>query len=262
MRFPDSPKGILIDLAGVLHVGESAIPGAADALSRLRMTGLPLRFLTNTTRSPRSQIVALMQRIGLDVRTEEVLTAALATRSYLQQRGLRPHYLIHPAIVEDMGESDPDPNVVVLGDAGDDFTYANMNAAFRLLMRGLPLVVMARNRYFKEGDGLSLDMGAYVVGLEYSAGVTAQVIGKPARAFFETALFDMSVLAQDAVMIGDDVNDDVGAAQRAGIAGVLVRTGKFRPGDDVLPHVQPALVANDFAAAVDVLLQRIRKPKV
>lgn len=258
MRLPDPLKGILIDLAGVLHVGEAALPGAVEALARLRASGLPLRFLTNTTRSPRSQILALMQRIGLDVRPEEVLTAALATRRYVQQRGLRAHYLIHPAIVEDMGESDPNPNVVVLGDAGDDFTYARMNAAFRLLMQGLPLVVMARNKYFREADGLSLDMGAYVVGLEYSAGVTAQVIGKPARAFFETALLDMGVLAQDAVMIGDDVNDDVGAAQNAGVAGVLVRTGKFRPGDDRLPHVQPALVADDFAAAVEVLLARMR----
>lgn len=257
MRLPEHLKGVLIDLAGVLHVGEAALPGAVDALRRLRSAGLPLRFLTNTTRSPRSQILALMQRIGLDVRPEEVLTAALATRRYVQQRGLRPHYLIHPAIVEDMGESDPNPNVVVLGDAGDDFTYARMNAAFRLLMQGLPLVVMARNKYFREADGLSLDMGAYVVGLEYSAGVTAQVIGKPARAFFETALLDMGVLAQDAVMIGDDVNDDVGAAQNAGVAGVLVRTGKFRPGDDALPHVQPGLVADDFAAAVEVLLQRM-----
>ncbi|MDR3410031.1 MAG: TIGR01458 family HAD-type hydrolase [Formivibrio sp.] len=257
MRLPEPIKGVLIDLAGVLHVGEAAVPGAVEALARLRATGLPLRFLTNTTRSPRSQILALMQRVGLDVRPEEVLTAALATLKYVQRRGLRPHYLIHPAIIEDMGESDPDPNVVVLGDAGDDFTYARMNAAFRLLMQGLPLVVMARNKYFREADGLSLDMGAYVVGLEYSAGVTAQVIGKPARAFFEMALLDMGVLAQDAVMIGDDVLDDVGAAQLAGVAGILVRTGKFRKGDDQLPHVQPALVADDFSAVVDVLLSRM-----
>ncbi len=257
MQLPDSPKGILIDLAGVLHIGDTAIPGAIEAMQRLRATGIPLRFLTNTTRSPRSQILALMQRLGFDVRTEEVLTAALATRKYIQQRGLRPHYLIHPAIAEDMGDSDPDPTVVVLGDAGDDFTYAKMNAAFRLLMQGLPLVAMARNRYFKEADGLSLDMGAYVTGLEYSANVTAQVIGKPARAFFETALLDMKVFAQEAIMIGDDVNDDVGAAQRTGIAGILVRTGKFQPGDDQLPHVQPALVADDFASAIEVLLERI-----
>lgn len=257
MRLPETIKGVLIDLAGVLHVGEEALPGAVEGLARLRASGVPLRFLTNTTRSPRSLIVALLQRVGLDVRTEEVLTAALATRKYIEQRGLKPHYLIHPAIIEDMGPSSPEPDVVVLGDAGDDFTYARLNAAFRLLMRGLPLVVMARNRYFREADDLSLDMGAFVVGLEYSAGITSTVIGKPARAFFETALADMHVLAQDAVMIGDDVNDDVGAAQRAGIAGVLVRTGKFRPGDDVLPQVQAGLVADNFTAAVDALLARI-----
>lgn len=257
MQIPSSLKGILIDLAGVLHVGDSALPGAPEALARLRSTGVPLRFLTNTTRSPRREILALMQRTGLDVRPEEVLTAALATRKYLQQQGLRPHYLIHPAIVEDMGESDPAPNAVVLGDAGEDFSYARMNAAFRYLMQDMPLIAMARNKYFREADGLSLDMGAYVAALEYSAGVKAQVIGKPAREFFETALLDMGVAAHEAVMIGDDVHDDVGAAQQAGIAGVLVRTGKFRPGDDSLAEVQPALIADDFSAALQALWPRL-----
>lgn len=258
MRRPDSLKGILIDLAGVLHVGDDLLPGADQALSRLRATGLPLRFLTNTTRTSRREVVALLQSLGLDIQTHEVLTAALATRKLLQNQGLRPYYLIHPNIEEDMGECDPNPNVVVLGDAGDGFTYAHMNAAFRLLMQGLPLVAMARNRYFREGSGLSLDMGAYVSALEYSSGVTAQIVGKPARSFFETALVDIGVLAQNAVMIGDDVTDDVGAAQKAGIAGILVRTGKFRPGDDQLPHIQPTVVADDFTEAVAHLLAWLR----
>jgi HAD superfamily hydrolase (TIGR01458 family) len=235
-------------------VGEHAIPGAADALARLRAAGLPLRFLTNTTRSPRQAIVALLQDLGFHLVPEEVHTAALATRQLVQARGLRPHWLVHPDIAAEMGPSDPEPDAVVLGDAGPHFTFDGLNAAFRLLMAGRPLIAMARNRYFKEPDGLTLDLGAFVAALEYGAGVTAEIVGKPAAPFFLGPLAELGVAPGEAVLIGDDLRDDIGGAQAVGIPGILVRTGKFRPGDEADPAVRPALVVDDFSAAVGVLL--------
>lgn len=252
---PATPKAVLIDLAGVLHVGDQAIPGAVDALARLRAAGLPLRFLTNTTRSPRQAIVDLLVGLGFDVAADEVQTAALATRHLVQSRGLRPHWLVHPDIAAEMGPSDPNPDVVVLGDAGPHFTFDGLNHAFRLLMTGCPLIAMARNRYFKEPDGLTLDLGAFVAALEYGAGVTAEIVGKPAAPFFLGPLAELDVAPGEAVLIGDDLRDDIGGAQAVGIPGILVRTGKFRPGDEADPTVRPALVVDDFGAAVAVLLR-------
>lgn len=249
-----SAKAVLIDLAGVLHAGDLVIPGAVEALQRLRQSGLPLRFLTNTTRSPSAAVIAKLNAMGFDIHAGEVQTAVLATRKLVAQRGLKPHYLVHPAIAEEIGPSSPDPDVVVLGDAGPYFTYDALNTAFRWLMGGLPLIAMAKNRYYMDGESLALDMGAYVQGLEFSAGVKAEIVGKPARPFFETALADLGIAAQDAVLIGDDLTDDIAGAQSAGIPGVLVRTGKFRPADENHPEIRPAQVVDDFAAAVDLLL--------
>lgn len=248
------PQAVLIDLAGVLHTGDEAILGAVSALQRLRESGLPLCFLTNTTRSPSSTVIAKLLRMGFDIRPGEVQTAVVATRKLVELRGLKPHYLVHPDIVEEIGPGSSVPDAVVLGDAGPYFTYEALNTAFRLVMQGLPLLVMARNRYFMETDGLSLDMGAYVAGLEYSTGVKAEIVGKPALPFFEAALAGLGVPAQQAVLIGDDLADDIGGAQAAGIPGILVRTGKFRAGDDQHAEIKPALVVDDFAAAVDKLL--------
>ena len=180
--------------------------------------------------------------------------AALAARTLVHSRGLRPLWLVHPDIADEMGESSEDPNIVVLGDMGPYFTYPILNHAFRLLMDGVPLMAMARNRYFMEPDGLSLDMGAFVAGLEYSAGVTAEITGKPAPAFFNAALSELGLSAADTVLIGDDLSDDIGGAQAVGIPGILVRTGKFRPGDDTNPDIRPAAVFDNFAAAVDAIL--------
>lgn len=255
MRLPAQPGAVLVDLAGVVHVGSDAVPGAATALARLRAAGLPLRFLTNTTRSPREAIVALLQGLGFDIAADEIQTAARATRQVVDRRGLRPHYLIHPDIAGEMGPSHSQPNAVVIGDAGAHFTFDGLNTAFRLLMQGMPLIAMARNRYFRETDGLTLDLGAFVAALEYAAGIEAEVIGKPARPFFDGALQELGVEPAAAVLIGDDLRDDIGGAQRAGIAGILVRTGKFRAQDERDEDVRPALVVDDFTAAVDAILR-------
>ena len=254
MTTPLNPRAVLIDLAGVLHTGDEAIAGSVAALQRLRASGLPLCFLTNTTRSPSSTVIARLLRMGFDIRPGEVQTAVVATRKLVEMRGLKPHYLVHPDIVAEIGPGSPTPDVVVLGDAGPFFTHEALNTAFRLVMQGLPLLAMARNRYFMEADGLSLDMGAYVAGLEYSTGVKAEIVGKPARPFFEAALAGLGVSAEQAVLIGDDLADDIGGAQAAGIPGILVRTGKFRPGDDQHAEIKPVLVVEDFAMAVDTLL--------
>lgn len=250
-----SPKAVLIDLAGVLHTGDEALPGAVLALARLRASGLALRFLTNTTRTPSNILFAKLQRMGFTLAAGEIQTAALAARTLVRRRRLKPLWLVHPDIAAEMGDSAVDPDVVVLGDMGEHFTYPVLNRAFRLLMDGLPLMAMARNRYFMEADGLSLDMGAFVAGLEYSAGISAEVTGKPAAPFFEAALAELGVAAADAVLIGDDLADDIGGAQAAGIPGILVRTGKFRPGDDAHPEIRPAAVVDDFTAAVNAIIR-------
>lgn len=254
MTLLKQPRAVLVDLAGVLHVGDQAVPGAVAALDRLRDSGLPLRFLTNTTRSPRSAILDLLRSLGFSASTDEIHTAVVATRQLVRERGLAPHYLVHPDIAAEVGPSHPRPDAVVLGDAGPHFTFDRLNIAFRLLMDGLPLIAMARNRYFKEADGLTLDMGAYVTALEYAAGARAEVVGKPAAPFFLGPLAELGVAPAEAVLIGDDLRDDIGGAQAAGIPGILVRTGKYRPTDEADPEIRPAVVADDFAAAVAAIL--------
>lgn len=254
MSLPANPKALLIDLAGVLHVGDQIIPGSIEALARLRAAGFKLVFLTNTTRTPRRTLVAKMNALGFALHDEELLTAPGATLNLVRTRKLHPYWIVHPDLADEVGPSASEPDAVVLGDAGPYFDYAQLNTAFRLVMRGLPFIAMARNRHFKEEDGLSLDMGAFVAGLEYSTGVQAEIAGKPAAPFFQAALDTAGVSADEAIMIGDDLRDDIGGAQAAGIAGVLVRTGKYTPADEHNPDIRPAVIDNDFASFAARLL--------
>jgi ribonucleotide monophosphatase NagD (HAD superfamily) len=84
------------------------------------------------------------------------------------------------------------------------------------------------NRWWQTADGPRLDAGAFVAGLEYVAQVEAEVVGKPTAAYFEAALAELDSRPSEAVMVGDDVEADIGGAKQIGMRGVLVRTGKFR----------------------------------
>jgi HAD superfamily hydrolase (TIGR01458 family) len=161
-------RGLICDIGGVLHVGATLLPGAADAVRRLRAVGLPLRFLTNTTRRTRRAVIGELARAGLELRVEEVLSAPLATRRYLEAQRLHPLLLVHPGVEEELADlAGEPPDAVVVGDAGEAFTYARLNRAFRLLLDGAPLLAMARNRYFQEArvtpGGLVMDDLAAVV---------------------------------------------------------------------------------------------------
>jgi HAD superfamily hydrolase (TIGR01458 family) len=252
---PQPITGVLVDLAGVVYQGETLLPGVIDALSRLKQHIPHVRYLTNTTRSTRRSLVGRLVKLGLKIDDEEVFSAPQAARQLLHQRDLRPLLLIHPDLRPDFADLLTDnPTAVVLGDTGPSLTYDGLNRAFRLLMNGCPLIAMGRNRYFREDSGLSLDAGPFTAALEYAAGIKAEVVGKPAADFFHRALADADCPASEAVMIGDDVQDDVCGAIAAGLRGILVRTGKYRPGDESRLPEENASVADNLAAAVEQIL--------
>ena len=124
------------------------------------------------------------------------------------------------------------PDYVLVGDLGDGFTYARLNAAFRLLADGAQLLALQKNRYWRKEDGLSLDAGPFVAALEYASGKSATVVGKPERDFFRLALEDMGLEPHEVAMVGDDAEADVAGAQAAGLIGIQVRTGKYHPEDE------------------------------
>ena len=148
----------------------------------------------------------------------------------------------------------PPPDVVLIGDAGLNFDYEALNHCFRLLLDGLPLLAMGCNRYFRDDGGLNLDLGPFVAALEYAAELEAIILGKPASEFFLAAVNSLELPPQDVVMVGDDAEMDVRGALAAGLRGVLVRTGKYRHGDEAKVEPLGGRVFDDIDAVVDYIL--------
>jgi HAD superfamily hydrolase (TIGR01458 family) len=246
---------ILLDIDGVLHVSGDPIPGAADAVAALRSDGHRLRFVTNNTTRARARLARELQAIGIDLDEDEVSTTPIAAGKLLA--GLRVLALTMASVREDLAPHvtlvEEDAEAVLLGGAdetaetGEVFAYENLNRAFAALREGARLVCLHKNRWWQTADGPLLDAGAFVAGLEYAAQVEAEIVGKPTAAYFEAALAELASKPSEAVMVGDDVEADIGGAKQIGMRGVLVRTGKFRPAalEDADP--QPDAVLDSIA---------------
>jgi HAD superfamily hydrolase (TIGR01458 family) len=252
-------SAILVDLEGTVYQAGRLLPGAARALSEAEARGVPHRFVTNTTRRPRSAIVRELSKMGLEVDPGSVFTAPLAARRYLLDRGFsRCHLLGREALAEDLAGLelvDSPADAVLLGDLGDELTFERLNRAFRAVVAGAALVTMARNRYWRDADGLVIDVGALAAALEFASGRPATLVGKPSADFFAGALASLGVPASAAAVVGDDLESDVGGAQAAGMRGILVRTGKFRPEElAAAGSVRPDAVIDSLADLPDLLL--------
>ena len=249
---------VLLDLDGVLYVEDEPVPGARATVSAFRAAGLPVRFVTNTTVLPRRRILERLQRLGFAAAPEELATpAALAVRVCLDRGYDRVALVMNDEVREDFAELhevDHDAQAVIVGDLGPAFGYAPLNRAFRLLMNGADLIALQKNRFWLTPDGLSLDVGPFVAALEYASGREAVIVGKPAPAFFETVLATLNVPPERAAMVGDDVESDVGGALTAGLAGILVRTGKYSEGAVRTSGIEPTATV-DSIADVPALLE-------
>lgn len=250
---------VLIDLDGVLYVGDEPVPGAVEAVERLCDAGIPFRCVSNTTRRSRRAVAERLRELGFAIPGAWCFTPALAAVRRLREEKAGSCHLIATGDVrrdfEEAGIRLADEGVpfVVAGDAGDSWTYAGMNRAFRLVLGGARLIALEHDRYWRDADGLALAAGPFVAALEYGAGVTAEVVGKPSPDFFRLALTDLGAPAARAVMVGDDVATDIGGARAAGMAAVLVRTGKFRDADLAAATAAPDRVIGSIADLPDLL---------
>lgn len=250
MNDNSSTTGLLFDLDGVLYVSKEVIPGAIETITRLREQ-FTCRFITNTSTLSLDSLRRKINALGFDIEPEEIISAPQAALRYLEKQ---PDPTCRLLLAEDvkrdfehLPHSDTAPRFIVVGDIGDAWSYALLNEVFDNLMNGARLIAVHKNRFWQTGHGLQLDIGAFIHGLEYASGSEAVIIGKPSPAFFQLALADMWLNKDEVLMIGDDIDSDVGGAQEAGLKAVLVRTGKYRQAYAEASAIKPDYVIDSIA---------------
>jgi len=241
----------VLDADGVIVLQAKPLPGSVEAVRSLEARGIPFRVVTNFSQLHRSTLADWFGKGGLRVEPDRIITATSATAAYTSaEYAARPLFVLAPTdalrefdgqhlVSADEVDSMPEGSVaaVVIGDAGDDLSYRNMDIAFRLLQGGAELLAMHRNPWWLTERGITLDAGAFVVGLEFASGRRARILGKPSPVVFRQAIAGLRADLGERVgrsafaMVGDDPKADVAAAQRVGLRGVLVLSGKTSAAD-------------------------------
>lgn len=253
-------KGVLLDITGVLYNtssdGTHVITGSLQAIQRLKDSSIPVRLCTNESQLSREKISERLTSLGFPVKLEEVFSPIPAAKKILRQQNQRPYLIVHKNAVDAFNDIvQENPNCVLIGDAGDNFSYENLDKAFRVLQKTPVLYTMGYGKFYKENDVLVLDVGPYSKLLEFATGVTPVIIGKPSTDYFNVAVKDMGLNPSEVVMVGDDIIGDVKGAMDCGIRGIQVRTGKYRACDEPHPSVTPDAYVDNLAQAVDMIIQ-------
>ena len=247
----ENVKALLIDLDGVMYVEQEPIEGALTAIQELRDGGMALRFVTNTTAHSRRRTLEKLTRLGFGVEPDELVTpAALAVRHCRERGHERVALVMNDEVKQDFAElvqAGDRVDAVIIGDLGPAFGYDVLNHAFRQVMDGAELIALQKNRYWRRSDGLSLDVGPFVAAIEFATGADAYVVGKPARGFFDQVVADLGVSGEAAAMVGDDIESDIGGALGAGLAAIMVRTGKYRADRVRESGITPTCVVDSIA---------------
>lgn len=225
-------KGILFDLDGVLYIGDQVVEGAQDVLLELKRHGIPYRFITNTSTKTAASVADKLKTMGFSIECDEIFSAVSATHSFLSARGASSvHLLVQEAVRSEFSEfdqSNPNPDYVVVGDIGAAWDYALLNKVFNEIMNGAELIAMHMNKFWRTEQGLQMDIGAFVAGLEFVTAKQATVIGKPSQDFFRLATASLGLDPVEVLIVGDDIENDIGGGKASGLRAVLVKTGKYR----------------------------------
>ncbi len=254
---PETIRGFLIDIDGVLVTEDHPLPGAVEALSYLSKQRIPFLLLTNTTRKSRFSLQNNLQHLGYRISMEQIYTAPLAAARWLKQQKAKTIYLFLRGDAyrefRDFKITTANPEYLVIGDIGEDLSFEGLNNAFRMVMNGARMVALQKNRYWQRVDGLTIDAGPIVSALEFATGKKARLIGKPSPDFFRQALEQMGLPPEQVAVIGDDIDADIAGARKAGLFSILVKTGKYRDATLKRSRIRPDLILDSFARLPELL---------
>jgi 4-nitrophenyl phosphatase len=251
-------SGFIIDMDGVLYRGRSRLPGARRFVEELQQAGYPFVLLTNNSTLTVDQYVAKLAGMGIRVVPERIITSAVATGAYLQDRARpgAPVYMIgmdglHEALeTRDFVLTGDSPEYVVVG-LDRNFTYGKLRTAALSIRAGAIFIGTNPDLTFPSERGLEPGTGAILAAIQAATDVRPQVIGKPQPEVFQSALKVLGTAAHETVIIGDRVSTDIAGGARAGLRTVLVLTGVTTREVLRTAEVQPDTVIENLVQLVE-----------
>ena len=241
--------GCVLDMDGVLYRGNTVIDGVPTFLDALDHAGIRYTMATNNSTNTPEQYVAKLAAMGITVAPAAIVTSGVATATYLRATyppGTRIYVLgmdaLHAAVFADdyFSRADRDAEVVVSG-AHFELRYDYLKTACLAIRDGATYVATNADKTFPSEEGLIPGAGGIVAALTAATDVDPVVIGKPSPEMVQSCLRIMGTDARRSLMIGDRLDTDILAGQRAGTQTLLVLTGVSTAADVARTGIHPEL---------------------
>lgn len=260
MRLADLFDCFLIDLDGVVYVGESPTEGAAATIDQLKKSGKVVIFLTNDPRSTAAEYSEKLRGMGIVVSPGDVVTSGMAIAYHIggthaDIRDKKAYVVGTPSLKEEIrlaglrvvsGEEAKEADFVIVG-GHPDFHYDEIKHAALAVRRGAEFYATNRDPAYPTPEGLVPATGAMLAAIETACGRKAVVAGKPEVIMFEVALAEhMHRDRERFAIIGDRIDTDVQGGKNAGIGTILALSGSTSEEDVIESETRPDHIIRDL----------------
>ena len=250
-------KGFLFDLDGVFCIGNEVLPGAIETLDYLNSKNIPYIFVTNTTTKSIDSLFQKLIKLKFPIGEEHIISASYA--GVLKLRELNSptcELILQEDSKKDYDEfiiNNINPEYIVIGDLDKEWSFQVVNDIFNKVINGSKILALHKGKYFKTTNGMQIDSGAFIKGIEYASSTEAVVVGKPTEDFFNIAINQINISRENLMMVGDDIINDIQGAQSSGIKSTLVKTGKYR--DDLIKksNINPDFIIGSISEIIKFL---------
>ena len=248
-----STHNLIVDMDGVLYLGDQPMPGLLDFFAFLRERAIRFQLVTNNSTLTPGMYVEKLASMGVTVQQRDVLTSSVATADYLAAKhasGLHVYAIGEEGLMDALQGagfilSRRDPVAVVVG-FDRDVTYGKLREATLLIRSGVPFIATNPDRTLPVPEGQVPGTGAIVAAIAAAADQEPLVIGKPEPLLMERAMARMGAVPETTAAIGDRPETDVLSAQRARLLSILILSGATDRARLATFDVQPDLVLEDI----------------
>jgi 4-nitrophenyl phosphatase len=258
-------EAFIFDMDGVLYRGRQALPGVNEMIDAIEARGRKYLFATNNSMATTAQYVERMAGYGVTVDASHIQTSATATRDFLSREFPQGGMLLvigMPALSETLTtgtkfEATNDPTmeiVAVVAGLDQTFTYDKLAKATTALRKGARFIATNADATLPVEDGVLPGAGSIIAAIATASGKQPTVVGKPETLMMTTGVAQLGAHASRTVMVGDRLDTDILAAQRAGLTTALVLTGVTTRDDLSGSEVVPDYVFSDLPAMLRELI--------
>ena len=249
-------KPLLIDFDGVIRLGKNFAPDAGDFLRCIDLENIPVLILSNSSLLTGADIRKKISDAGFPT-SIPVMTTVDAAYAMIKESGKKVTVHCEESVKPVFQEfvDDTNPELIVIGDIGNKWTYEILNTIFLQVRNGAKILALHKNKYWSpDGGEVCLDAGTFIAAIEYATGINSILIGKPSPLYFTNALHALGLASEsEFIMLGDDLDTDIAGAKNLGGTGILILTGKTKlPLPENISH-KPDYIVHNLLEAVEVL---------